>query len=105
MMTKKCAWSFVFGFWAISGCAPAMPQIHRQIILEKAPADLECTRERIHIQPRDGEKNVYAVHGCNAKAAYRVVCNERNECEAVLVEVPRPVLPPESPRPKEKEEE
>ena len=67
-----------------------MPPRHRQYILEKAPADLQCERDRIQIRQR-AQKNVYSTYGCGARAAYRVDCNERNECEAHLVEVPVPI--------------
>lgn len=75
-----------------AACGPTMPPRYRQYILEKAPTDLECVREHIHIRKR-AEKNVYTAYGCGARAAYRVDCNERSECEAVLVEVPVPIRP------------
>lgn len=72
-------------------CNATMPPRHRQYILEKAPADLECTRDQIQLSVLG--KNEYEARGCGARAAYRVVCDERHECEARLTKVPVPVKP------------
>ncbi len=73
----------------LPACNATMPPRHRQYILEKAPADLECERAKIHFKVL--RKDEYQVWGCGAKAAYRVVCNERSECEAQATAVPTPI--------------
>ncbi len=70
-------------------CNATMPPRHRQYILEKAPADLECARDQIKLRVLG--KNEYEARGCGARAAYRVDCDERHECEARLTKVPVPV--------------
>lgn len=89
-MTIHTCLAFVLLLLSAIACGPTMPPRHRQYILEKAPNDLQCEREQIHIRQRH-QKNVYSVYGCGARAAYRVDCNERHECEAQLVEVPVPI--------------
>jgi hypothetical protein len=83
----------VLSFFVLSAlglaCNATMPPRHRQYILEKAPADLECAREQIKLRALG--KNEYEARGCGARAAYRVVCDERHECEARLSKVPVPV--------------
>jgi hypothetical protein len=76
-------------FLAMAACNATMPPRHRQYILEKAPADLECERAKIHFKSLGHDE--YEVWGCGAKAAYRVVCNERTECEAQTTRVPVPI--------------
>jgi len=75
--------------WSLTACNASMPPRHRQYILEKAPADLECERGKIHFKSLGHDE--YEVWGCGAKAAYRVVCNERTECEAQATAVPVPI--------------
>jgi len=70
-------------------CNASMPPRYRQYILEKAPADLECERSKIKL--RSLGRDEYEAQGCGARAAYRVVCNERDECEAQTTRVPVPV--------------
>ncbi len=77
---------------SLAACGPTMPPRHRQYILERAPADLQCERDRIRIHERK-TPGFYSAYGCGAKAAYRVTCNERSECQAELVEVPVPIRP------------
>jgi len=73
----------------LPACNATMPPRHKQYILEKAPADLECERAKIKFKALG--KSEYQVWGCGAKAAYRVVCNDRDECEAQATQVPVPI--------------
>jgi len=89
MLTRHAVLS-LFTLSVLGGaCNATLPPRHRQYILEKAPADLECTREQIRLTALG--KDEYEARGCGAKAAYRVVCDERHECEAQLTRVPVPV--------------
>ena len=90
-MNTRSAVSFAFVplLLLLPACNATLPPRHKQYILEKAPADLECERSKIKFKALG--KDEYQVWGCGAKAAYRVVCNERTECAAHPTQVPVPI--------------
>jgi len=55
---------------------------------------MQCKKTKLKIkfarELKSGNK-LYKVYGCGAIAEYKIVCNEKNICKALLAHVPVPV--------------